>query len=89
MDTTVLDGTYLLDGTYGTYEVKVARATYGDHKPLYYPLTPCCDATGKGSMTAYGEGCVACRSCHHEVDDAFGGCWVGDDEFTAHGPKPV
>lgn len=33
-----------------------------------YPLTPCCDASGKG-----GEYGVMCRSCYVDVDDYYGG----------------
>jgi hypothetical protein len=33
-----------------------------------YPVTPCCDATGKG--TARG---IVCRACWDEVDSYFGG----------------
>jgi hypothetical protein len=35
-----------------------------------YALTPCCQATGKGSDSATG---VVCRACHREVDPYFGG----------------
>lgn len=34
------------------------------------PLTPCCQATGKGSATSTG---VACRRCYKEVDFKYGG----------------
>lgn len=43
---------------------------------IYYPLTPCCAATGKGSV----DGTV-CRSCYDLVDDAFGG--FATDETSA------
>lgn len=35
-----------------------------------YPLTTCCNATGKGG----GSG-VICRSCYEDVDWEFGGGW--------------
>lgn len=39
-----------------------------------YPLTPCCNASGKGLMDDdSGEGYVGCRSCYQEVDPKFGG----------------
>lgn len=57
------------------FRCKVARS--GD---IRYPLTPCCEASGKGLMDDdTGEGYVGCRSCYHEVDPLFGTCWVGDE----------
>ena len=42
-----------------------------DWNPDYcYALTPCCQATGKGSDSATG---VVCRNCYREVDPYFGG----------------
>ena len=82
-DTVILPDDYVLNGFHGDYVVKVAK-----HGDLHHPLTPCCGASGKGSMTDDGEGCVVCRSCYHEVDDIFGTCWVGD-EFATSGPKPL
>lgn len=38
---------------------------------IAYPLTTCCQATGKGA--GYG---VVCRSCYAEVDWAFGDGWI-------------
>lgn len=34
------------------------------------PLTPCCQADGKGSESATG---VVCRACYREVDGKYGG----------------
>ncbi|GBF17556.1 hypothetical protein Br6_04963 [Rhodococcus sp. Br-6] len=45
------------------------------HGIAYY-LTPCCNASGKGSMDA-----IVCRSCYVEVDDIFALGWnLNDDE---------
>ena len=42
---------------------------------LAYPLTLCCEASGKGM-----EGGVGCRKCYAYVDDGFGMAWdVNDD----------
>jgi hypothetical protein len=71
-------GQYAISGFWGNYEIKVARVDYGNG-PLYYPLTPCCDASGKGMDYEYG---VGCRSCYQEVDPVFGGCWTSDEEFN-------
>ena len=35
------------------------------------PVTPCCNATGKGTVTAASG--VCCRRCHTEVGIKFGG----------------
>ncbi|MDT7785571.1 MAG: magnesium chelatase family protein [Pseudonocardiales bacterium] len=35
------------------------------------PLTPCCEATGKG--VDYSDTGVACRRCYHDVDPKYGG----------------
>ncbi|MDH6284277.1 hypothetical protein [Prescottella agglutinans] len=42
---------------------------------VIYHLTPCCGASGKGSMDA-----IVCRSCYHEVDDLYALGWVVHDE---------
>lgn len=39
---------------------------------LTWALTPCCHASGKGSV-AGGFPAVVCRSCYREVDPYFGG----------------
>lgn len=49
----------------------VVKASWSK-KPYFYPLTPCCNATGKGSV-AGDYPCVVCRSCYREVDPYFGG----------------
>ena len=48
--------------------VTIAVAKSG---PVYlaYPLTPCCQASGKGS-----ERGVVCRSCYNEVSAMYGDC---------------
>lgn len=44
---------------------------HGDGTEYLIPLTPCCDATGKGcGGVATG---VVCRSCYEEVDVKYGG----------------
>jgi hypothetical protein len=41
-----------------------------------YPLTPCCQASAKGSGSA-----VVCRGCYQEIDTLFGMSWLpGEDE---------
>lgn len=67
-------GRFTIEGYYGTYEVPIVRADHG-----IYPLTPCCEATGKGMDTETG---VGCRACYEEIDPIFGACWT-PDEFTA------
>jgi hypothetical protein len=42
---------------------------------LAYPLTPCCQASGKGS-----ERGVVCRSCYNEVSAIYGDCAVVNEE---------
>lgn len=37
---------------------------------MVYALTPCCNATGKGSHSPTG---VVCRGCYRTVDISFGG----------------
>lgn len=46
-------------------------ATHG----IAYYLTPCCNASGKGSMDA-----IVCRSCYTEVDDIFAMGWSLNDD---------
>jgi hypothetical protein len=41
-----------------------------DGAELLYPLTPCCQASGKGAETSTG---VMCRACYREVDVKYGG----------------
>jgi len=42
-----------------------------DHaKNMMVPLTPCCQASGKGSDTDTG---VCCRVCYRQVDVKYGG----------------
>lgn len=39
------------------------------------PLTPCCQASGKGC-----DGYIGCRACYNEVSPFFGDCWdLADD----------
>ncbi|WP_143549080.1 hypothetical protein [Rhodococcus sp. ACS1] len=46
---------------------------------IAYYLTPCLDASGKGSM-----GSIVCRSCYEEVDSLFALGWsVADDSDWA------
>lgn len=53
-----------------------APVTLGVIDLFVYPLTPCCQASGKGG----GNG-VVCRACYHDVETYFGDCWsAGDDE---------
>ena len=40
-----------------------------DHSEYLVPLTPCCQATGKGAECSTG---VVCRSCFEEVDTKYG-----------------
>lgn len=40
---------------------------------MIYPLTPCHQASGKGSEVPTG---VVCRSCYEEVDPLYGDCDV-------------
>lgn len=40
----------------------------------FYPLTPCCAATGKG-----GEHGIVCRRCYRDVGHEYGGFWYADE----------
>lgn len=42
---------------------------------VVYPLTPCCQASAKGSM-AGGEPATVCRVCYREIDPLLGDCAV-------------
>ncbi|ACF33972.1 hypothetical protein KAMIYU_9 [Mycobacterium phage Kamiyu] len=44
-------------------------AYWPEHSMVGY-LTPCCEATAKGS----GDG-VVCRKCYQPVDERLGGAW--------------
>lgn len=46
----------------------VCLASWGGH----YALTPCCNATGKGSV-AGGYPATVCRNCYKDVGFYFGG----------------
>lgn len=48
---------------------------------LYYRLTNCCGASGKGSEVASG---VVCRACYREVLPEF-----GYDSFDLNALRPV
>ena len=47
----------------------------------YWPLTDCCEATGKGS--ADSETGVVCRSCYIEYPTEFG-TYFTLDQYNAH-----
>lgn len=86
-------GTYEVTGYHAVHRCRVCRSEYGDHV-TYYPLTTCCDATGKGlTDEATGDGFVGCRKCYREVDGIFGNGWYSEDEWQAaitHGEvRPV
>lgn len=49
----------------------------GEH--FVYPLTPCCQASGKGG----GHG-VICRACYHDVHGGFGDCWDADGDWGTY-----
>lgn len=56
---------------------KVAKADHG-YGATYYLLTPCCEASGKGSADSPTG--VVCRACYETVDAKFGDGWgEGDD----------
>lgn len=50
--------------------VTLAIVDYG-----IYPLTPCCQASGKGL-----EDCIGCRACYREVEVYYGDVWSLGDE---------
>ena len=62
---------------------ETAVELYADESPhlvatwgIAYYLTPCCDATGKGS-----DGGTVCRSCYRYVDSLLGMGWqLADDK---------
>ena len=39
---------------------------------MFYPLTFCCVASGKGAGEEGYEFLVVCRSCYRDVDDLYG-----------------
>jgi hypothetical protein len=43
----------------------------------YAPLTPCCNASGKG--VTYSETGVACRACYVDVDGKYGDSYTRDE----------
>ena len=43
---------------------------HGDGAEYLIPLTPCCQASGKGAESGTG---VVCRNCYREVDPKHGG----------------
>jgi len=51
----------------GTPEAPICR---DDGAEYLYPLTPCCQASGKGSESSTG---VVCRACYREVHIKYGG----------------
>lgn len=52
---------------------EVASIAYAPSMETFYLLTPCCKASGKGSIdSATG---VVCRRCYREVDPIFGFGW--------------
>jgi hypothetical protein len=79
MNERTIVGTYVVRGHYGNYKVKVAK--WEDPKMTwYFPLTPCCDATGKGMCGGDGyDGYTGCRACYHEVDGIFGNGWYSEE----------
>lgn len=59
-------GTYTLGGEW--CDIKATIVRNGD---LYYPLTPCCQATGTGTDDG-----TCCRVCYDNVDSIFGIVWT-------------
>lgn len=69
----------------------------GDATSLYL-LTPCCGASGKGSMIG-NRPAVVCRSCYREVGEDFGWPFKADElvdlaaklglELTAEGRQYI
>jgi hypothetical protein len=53
---------------------------FGFHDPIYYPLTRCCHASGKGSENSPTG--IVCRACYAPVPAAFGAAWVGVEALT-------
>lgn len=49
---------------------------------LFYALTPCCGASGKGL-----DGYIGCRRCFQEVDEVYGDCfeWLELNDNTKIG----
>lgn len=47
---------------------------------VFYPLTPCCAATGKG-----GENATVCRNCYRDVGHEYGGFWYADEREVPFG----
>lgn len=49
---------------------------------MFYPLTSCCRATGKGAEVETG---TVCRSCYREVDPTYGdGCGADHPDVDAY-----
>jgi hypothetical protein len=56
--------------------IAIGFNSYDNSKVSFYPLTPCCAASGKGSESETG---VVCRKCYRTVDAGFGGFWYADE----------
>lgn len=48
----------------------VCKEDFPDGSTMLYALTPCCHASGKGSVNC--ETGVVCRACYDEVDPKYG-----------------
>jgi hypothetical protein len=51
--------------------------TYATDNDGVWPLTPCCQATGKGSTNS--DTGVICRACYDDVDPFYGDFWTHDE----------
>lgn len=64
--------TIIRDKFHGTFAVNLDVGTI-------YRLTPCCNASGKGSMVG-DRPAIVCRACYKEVGDVFAyGAILSDD----------
>lgn len=83
-------GTYTIYGEHVAEIVRYEETRTRSGQPLiwYYPLTPCCGATGKGLCAdtdpTTGEswdGYTGCRKCYAPVADIYGNGWYSEDEW--------
>ena len=67
--------TTITDKYHGTFAVSL------DVQSIYR-LTPCCGASGKGSMVG-DRPAIVCRGCYNEVEDVFGyGASIDPDTYS-------
>ena len=57
--------------------VRYLAASWAVSDGIVYPLTDCCEASGKGSANV--DSGVVCRACYSEVSSLYGMGFLTDD----------